>query len=56
MGAAREIGEGLVNGDSLDQRREIVQHIDGGIAQALIILEMTAHKNQLWTKLARPPS
>ena len=56
MGAAHDIGEGLVNGDSFDEGREIVEHVDGGIAEPLIVLEMTAYKNQLRTKLARPPA
>ena len=56
MCAARDIGERLVDGDALDQGREIVEHVDGGIAEPLIVLEMTAHKNQLRAKLARPPA
>ena len=40
MGAPRNISKGLVNGNSLDQRGEIIQHIDGSIAQPLVILEI----------------
>jgi hypothetical protein len=31
-----------------DERSEIIEHIDGGIAQPLVILEMPANKDQLW--------
>src|SRR5262245_46883777 len=56
MGAARDIGEGLVDGNSLDEGREIVQHLDDGIAQPLVLLEMATDKDQLRTELTRPPS
>ncbi len=56
MGATRNVGEGLVDGDSLDERREIVEHLDGGIAQPLVVREMATDKDQLRTELARPPS
>ena len=56
MGAARDVGKGLVDGNPLDERREIVEHVDGRIAQPLVVLEMTADEDQLRTKLARPPS
>src|SRR5262249_24440918 len=36
--------------------REVVEHFDGGIAEALVVLEITADKDQLRTKLARLPS
>src|SRR4029450_12866780 len=55
MGATRYIGEGFVGGDSFDQRREIIKHVDGGIAKPLVVLEMTTDEDQLRTKLARPP-
>jgi hypothetical protein len=55
MGATRDIGEGFVDGDSFDERREIIKHVDGRIAKPLILLEMTADEDQLRTKLARPP-
>ena len=56
MGAPRDVGKGLVDGNPLDQRREIIEHVDGSITQPLVILEMAADKDQLRTKLARPPS
>jgi hypothetical protein len=56
MGATRDIGEGLVDRDSFDERREVVKHVDGRIAKPLVVLEMTTDEDQLRTKLARPPS
>jgi hypothetical protein len=56
MGAAGDVGKRLVDGNSLDERREIIEHIDGGIAQPLVILEMAADKNELRTEFARLPS
>src|SRR5262245_28073200 len=56
MRAARHIGEGLVDGDALDEGRVIVEHVDGGIAKPLIVLEMTTDENQVRAKLARPPA
>src|SRR6266446_6577769 len=55
MGATRHIRKGLIDGNSLDQGREIIEHVDGGIAQPLVVLEMAADKDQLRTQLARPP-
>ena len=56
MGAARDIGKGLVDGDPLHQRREVTQHLDSGIAQALILAEMAADENELRAELARAAS
>ena len=56
MGAPRNVGKGLVDGNPLDEWREIIEHLDGGIAQPLVLLEMAADKDQLRTELARPPS
>jgi hypothetical protein len=53
MGAARDVGKGLVDGNPLDEGREIVDHLDGGIAQPLVVLEMAANKSELRTELAR---
>jgi Amidase len=39
----------------LDQRREITQHFDRGVAQPLVFLEMAGDKSELRTELARPP-
>jgi hypothetical protein len=35
--------------------REITQHVDGGVAQPVVFLEMAGDKSQLRTELARPP-
>ncbi len=56
MGAARDVGKGLVDGDPLDEGREIADHLDGGVAQPLVFLEMPADKGELRTELARLPS
>ena len=56
MGAARDVGKGLVDGNPLDERCEIIEHVYGSITQPLVILEMATHKDQLRTKLASPPS
>jgi hypothetical protein len=55
MGATSNVGEGLVDRDPLDERREIVEHLDGCIAQPLIFRKMATDKDQLRTELARPP-
>jgi hypothetical protein len=49
MDGAREVGKGLVDGDPLDEGREITQHLDGGIAQPLVVLEMAVDKNESQT-------
>src|SRR6185295_17629144 len=56
MRAAGDVGKGLVNGDTLDERGEVAQHIDGSVADALIVLEMTADKDEVRAEFARPPS
>ena len=56
MRAAGDVGKGLVDGDALDERREVAQHLDRGIAQPLVLLEMAADENELRAELARPPS
>ena len=56
MGAARDVGKGLVDGNPLDQGREIADHFDGGVAQPLVFLEMPADKGELRTVFARLPS
>jgi hypothetical protein len=35
MRAACNIGQGLVDGDALNERREITEHLDGHIAEPL---------------------
>jgi hypothetical protein len=47
--------DALVDGNPLDQRREIAEHLDRGVTQPLILLEMPADKNELRTQLPRPP-
>jgi hypothetical protein len=56
MSAACDVGKGLVNGNPLDKGREIVDHLDGGIAQPLVVVEMAADKGELRTGFARLPS
>ena len=56
MRAARDVGKGLVDGNPLDEGREIADHFDGGVAQPLIFLEMPADKGELRTEFARLPS
>lgn len=56
MGAARDVGKGLVDGDPLDEGREVSYHLDGGIAQPLVFPKTPADKNELRTELARLPS
>jgi hypothetical protein len=56
MGAARNVRKSLVDGNPLDEGREIAEHLDGGIAQPLVVLEMAADKSELRTELARLPS
>jgi hypothetical protein len=55
MLAAGDVGKGLVDGDPLDQRGEITDDRDRGIAKTLVLREMAVDKNQRWTELARPP-
>src|SRR6516164_100369 len=56
MGAARDVGESFVDGNPLDEGCEIVDHLNGGIAQPLVVLEMAVDKNELRTEPARLPS
>ena len=55
MGAARDVGEGLVDGNPLHQRREIVEHVDGRIAQSLVLVEMTVDKDRGGQSSRAPP-
>src|SRR4029453_4310124 len=50
------VGEGLVDGDALDGRREIAQDSDGGIAEPLVFVEMSAKKNEVVTELPCAPA
>src|SRR6266536_3448572 len=56
MGAARDVGKGLVDGNPLHEGREIADHVDGGVAQPLVFLEMPADKYELRTEFTRLPS
>ena len=38
MSAPRNVSKGFVDRNPFDERSEIIEHIDGGIAQPLIIL------------------
>jgi hypothetical protein len=56
VSAAGNIGESFVDGNPLDERREIIEHLDDGVAEPLVVAEMTADEDQLRTKLAGPPA
>src|SRR4029450_7417112 len=50
------VGEGLVDRDALYGRREIAQDSDGGVAEPLVFVEMSADKNEVGTELPRAPA
>jgi hypothetical protein len=54
MGAARNVGEGLIDGNPLNEGRKIINYLDGRIAQPLVVLEMATNKNELRAELSRP--
>ena len=56
MRAARNVGKGLVDGDAFDERCEIADHVDGGVAQPLVFPKMSADEDELRTQLARLPA
>src|SRR5215470_1854578 len=56
MRAPGHVGKGLVDGDTLDGRREIAQDSDGGVAEPLVFVEMSADKNEVGTELPRAAS
>src|SRR5574338_719906 len=56
MRAPRDVGEGFVDRDALDRRREIAEDRDGGVAEPLVFVEMSADKNQVGTELPRASS
>src|SRR5499426_1480377 len=56
MRAPCNVGEGLVDGDALYGRREIAQYSDGGVAEPLVFVEMSADKNEVGTELPRTSS
>ena len=41
---ARNLGKGLVNGNSFHERREIADHLDGGVAQSLVFRKIPLTK------------
>ena len=45
MLAACNVGKRLVDGDPFDQRREIAEHLDRGIAEPLVLLEVAADED-----------
>ena len=55
MSAPHNVSKGFIDGNPFDKRSEVIEHIEGSIAQSLIILEMPADKDQLWTQLTGPP-
>src|SRR5688572_10445266 len=56
MRARCHVGEGLVDGDALDGRREIAQDSDGGVAEPLVFVEMSADKHEVGTEFPRASS
>jgi len=56
MGAARNVGKGLVDGNPLDEGREIADHFDGGVAQPFVFLEMPTDESEFREEFARLPS
>ena len=56
MRAPCNVGEGLVDRDALYGRREIAQYSDGGVAEPLVFVEMSADKDEVGTELPRAPS
>src|SRR5688572_6458671 len=56
MGAPCYVGEGLVDGDALHGRREVAEYSDGGVAEALVFIEMSGDKDELGTELPRASS
>src|SRR5436190_10043194 len=56
MRAPGNVGEGLVDGDALDGRREIAQDSDRGVPESLVFGEVSAHKHEVGTELPRAPS
>ena len=56
MRAPGNVGEGLVDGDALDGRREIAQDSDGGVAEPLVFVEMSADEHEVGTELPRASS
>src|SRR5262249_23802541 len=49
------VGKSLVDGNPLDERGEVVEHVDRSIAQPLVITEMTADEDDSWTQFSGAP-
>src|SRR6187200_3437928 len=56
MRASCNVGEGLVDRNPLDGRREIAQDSDGGVTEPLVFAEVSADKHEVGTELPRTPS
>src|SRR5262245_44347556 len=56
MRAPCNVGEGLVDGDALNGRREIAQDSDGGVTEPLVFAEVSADKYEVGTELPRAAS
>src|SRR5262245_59633616 len=54
VGAPRNVSKSFVDGNPFDERGKIIEHINGSVAQPLVILEMPADKDQLRTQLTSP--
>ena len=56
MRASGHVGESLVDGDALDDRREVAEDSDRGVAEPLIVVEMPADEHEVGTESPRAPS
>ena len=54
MRATGDVGESLVDRDSLHERREVAEDGNGRVAEALIVGEVPADEDELRAQLARP--
>ena len=52
----RHVGEGLVDRDALDSRREVAKDSDRRVAESLVFMKVSADKDQVGTELPRAPS
>ena len=52
----RHIEEGLVDRHPLDQRSEVVEHVDDQVAQALILGEVSTDEDQVGAQPLGPPT
>ena len=56
MRAAGDVGEGLVDRDALDQRGEVAEDGDRGVAEPLVVAEVPADEDEVGTELPRRAS